>query len=154
MNAMTTEGSTRAAGIEYQRLTGTLGAEVRGVDMTQPIDATTIAELTAGLVKYKVLFFRAQAITTQQHLDFALRFGKSEPYALGELGSLTFHPEYRDIAVLDSVPGKAPSRADVWHSDLTFQVMPSFGSILRRGKRHCCSEPSSIGFWVCPRTTR
>jgi alpha-ketoglutarate-dependent taurine dioxygenase len=137
--------SNHVSNLRYERLTGKLGAEVSGINLTRSIDHDIIAALTAALVEHKVLFFRNQPMTTAQHLEFAAHFGKSEPYALGELGALTFHPQYPDVAVLDSIPGKAPSRADVWHSDLTFQQAPSFGSILR-----CVIAPEFGGdtLWV------
>lgn len=122
--------------LRYQRLTGVLGAEITGVDITAPLDERVLNALRDLLVEHKVIFFRKQPLTTKRLLDFALNFGTPEPYALGKLANLTFHPEYPDVAVLDSIPGQPPARADVWHSDLTFQEKPSFGSVL-----HCVIAP-------------
>ena len=54
-------------GITFDRLSPTIGAEVGNIDLRETLDDATIATLRAGLLEHKVLFFREQAITSEQH---------------------------------------------------------------------------------------
>ncbi|MFI4975670.1 MAG: TauD/TfdA dioxygenase family protein [Caulobacterales bacterium] len=106
-------------------LTPSIGAEVAGVDLGEPQDATTIAGLRRALLDWKVLFFRDQDITTEQHLAFARNFGELEvhPFAPSKPG----YPEVLAITHDRDHPG----RENTWHSDVTWREAPSLGSILR-----------------------
>jgi len=76
------------------------------------------------LVERKVLFFRDQALTADQHIAFAARFGELviHPFTKNN----TQHPEiiqlYNDK--------KHPPKVNKWHSDVTWRKEPSLGSIL------------------------
>ena len=48
--------------------TPTIGAEIQGLDLRQHLDATTKAWVAEQLVQHKVIFFRDQQISAQQHL--------------------------------------------------------------------------------------
>jgi taurine dioxygenase len=64
-------------------LTPTIGAEVSGIDLSWPLEPPLKAALRQALLDWKVLFFRDQDITTEQHLAFARAFGELEvhPFA-------------------------------------------------------------------------
>lgn len=47
-----------------------LGAEISGVDLRQPLDAGQVAAIRAALLRYKVLFFREQDISHEDHVHF------------------------------------------------------------------------------------
>lgn len=106
-------------------LTPTIGAEVSGIDLSQPLDAGTVAALRQALLDWKVLFFRDQAIDTDQHLAFARCFGELEvhPFAPQKPG----YPEVLAITHDRDNRGKE----NTWHSDVTWRLEPSLGSILR-----------------------
>jgi taurine dioxygenase len=106
-------------------MTPTIGAEVEGVDLSRPLEARTIAALRKALLDWKVLFFRDQDITTEQHLAFARCFGELEvhPFAPQKLG----YPEVLAITHDANSRGKE----NTWHSDVTWRLEPSLGSILR-----------------------
>ena len=112
-------------GLEVAPLTPTIGAEVHGVDLSRPLDEATISSLRAALLDWKVLFFRDQDITTEQHLDFARRFGELEthPFAPHKPG----YPEVLAITHDENNKG----RENTWHSDVTWRIEPSLGSVLR-----------------------
>src|SRR4051812_27578770 len=95
-------------------LTTVLGAEVSGVDLSAPLDAAAIAAIRAALLEHKVLLFRKQSLDPTSQAGVASRFGDLTPAHPVE-PSVEGHPE---ILSLDSDDG---ARADVWHSDLTFQ---------------------------------
>ncbi|HEY2069163.1 MAG TPA: TauD/TfdA family dioxygenase [Rhizomicrobium sp.] len=106
-------------------LTPSIGAEITGIDLREPLDTETLAELRAALLDRKVLFFRDQDITTEQHLTFARAFGALEvhPFAPHKPG----HPEVMAITHGPDNKGKE----NTWHSDVTWRIEPSLGSILR-----------------------
>ena len=64
-------------------LTPTIGAEIGDIDLRRPLDDAAKAALRQALLDWKVLFFRDQDITTEQHLAFAGAFGDLEvhPFA-------------------------------------------------------------------------
>jgi len=106
-------------------LTPTIGAEVEGIDLSRPLDASTVSALRRALLDWKVLFFRDQDITTDQHLAFARNFGDLEvhPFAPQKPG----YPEVLAITHDANSRGKE----NTWHSDVTWRLEPSLGSILR-----------------------
>lgn len=114
-----------AAHFGIKPLTPTIGAEIGGIDLKEPLDAATLREVRAALLEWKVLFFRDQDITTEQHLDFARKFGELEvhPFAPHKAG----YPEV--LAITHNRESRG--RENTWHSDVTWRLEPSLGSILR-----------------------
>ncbi|MEP2830166.1 TauD/TfdA family dioxygenase [Parvibaculum sp.] len=106
-------------------LTPAIGAEISGIDLSRPTDAATRAVLREALLQWKVIFFRDQDITTEQHLAFARQFGELEvhPFAPHKEG----YPEVLAITHNRERPGKE----NKWHSDVTWRECPSLGSVLR-----------------------
>ncbi|QUD87404.1 TauD/TfdA dioxygenase family protein [Phenylobacterium montanum] len=123
MNQLTRQ--LNVLGLELAPLTPTIGAEVHGVDLARPLDAQTQAALRQALLDWKVIFFRDQDITTEQHLAFARAFGELEahPFAPHKPG----YPEVLAITHDD----KSRGRENTWHSDVTWRLEPSLGSVLR-----------------------
>jgi hypothetical protein len=58
-------------------LTGTTGAEIRGVSLRQPLPLATVAEIRQALFDYKVIFFPEQHLSTDEHFAFAAQLGRS-----------------------------------------------------------------------------
>jgi taurine dioxygenase len=112
-------------GLVLAPLTPTIGAEVSGIDLRQPVSPGQTAALRQALLDWKVLFFRDQDITTEQHLAFAGAFGALEvhPFAPHKPG----YPEV--LAITHDRDSRG--RENTWHSDVTWRLEPSLGSILR-----------------------
>jgi len=119
---------------EIKPYSPTIGAEIHGIDLRQPMPDATLASLRAALLEWKVLFFRDQDITTEQHLAFARRFGELEihPFAPSK-------PDYPEVLAISHGPNK-PGTENTWHSDVTWREKPSLGSILR-----CLAGPTVGG---------
>jgi taurine dioxygenase len=115
------------AHIQVEPVTTSIGAEVRGVDLREPLDAAVVGELTSAWQEHKVLFLRDQPIDREQHKRFARYFG--EIYRHPYLKDVTKDP---DVVKLYS-GGDTGSRyvAEGWHTDVTFSEQPPMGSILR-----------------------
>jgi taurine dioxygenase len=115
---------TQIGTLQIETVTPTIGAIVRGVDLSRALDDKTIGSVRAALLKHQVIFFEDQDLTPTQQRDFAHRFG-----------SLHVHPLYPQI---ESVPevlildnhANNPTDNDAWHTDVTFIETPPMGTIL------------------------
>ena len=63
-------------GLELRKVTPHCGAEVSGIDLSQPLDAPAVAALQSALAENCVLFFRDQAMTPEQHKALGRQFGE------------------------------------------------------------------------------
>ena len=69
-------GAEAFARFEARRLSPAIGAVLHGVDLSEPMDDALVAEIRKALLRYKVIFFRDQDITREQHIAFARKFGE------------------------------------------------------------------------------
>jgi taurine dioxygenase len=105
-----------------------LGAEIRGIDLREPLDEATRDALRTTLLRYRVIFFRDQPLSREQHIAFGRAFGDLETHPVFS------HPDYPEILPLiaDEFRGKYRASTDSnWHADTTFRENPSAASILR-----------------------
>lgn len=111
--------------IDVEPMTGLVGAEISNIDLSTELSDATMTEVERALLEWKVIFFRDQDISTDDHLRFARWFGDLEvhPFAPHKDG----YPEVLAITHDENSPG----RENLWHSDVTWRLEPSLGSILR-----------------------
>ena len=103
-------------------LTGGLGAEIFGADLR---DAEQFAEIRRAFVDFSVIVLRSQAITPDDHLAFARRWG---PVNVNRFfTALESHP---DIAVVVKEPDQSGAVGEHWHTDHAYDRCPAMGSIL------------------------
>ncbi|GAB7539953.1 TauD/TfdA dioxygenase family protein [Burkholderia sp. 22PA0099] len=115
-------------------LSAHIGAEIRGVDLTRPLEALEIAAIRGALLKWRVVFFREQFLTHEQHVAFSAQFGE---LTLGHpvFGHVDGHPEvysigkHRQSTRFEGQPVRRPWTG--WHTDVTAAVNPPWASILR-----------------------
>ncbi len=110
---------------KVNRLSPNIGAELLNIDLKQNLDNQIKQKIYEALLVYKVIFFRNQNLTTEEHLNFAKNFGELEihPFAPHKKG----FPEVLNITHNEKNKGKE----NTWHSDVTWRQKPSLGSILR-----------------------
>lgn len=113
--------------IEVRPLAGALGAELFGVDLSQPLSNKQFDSIHRAFLDHQVIFFRDQTITPEQHLDFARKFGELDihPFAAG----LDDYPEILPV-VKEAADTTKANFGGSWHSDVTFYEKPALGSIL------------------------
>jgi alpha-ketoglutarate-dependent taurine dioxygenase len=119
----------RLAGLRWQnfraeQLGTTVGAILTGVDLTATLPDDVIAEIRQALVDYKVIFFRDQPLTQEQHVAFARRFGDLEVHPF--IPANPAHPELVRFEKSAEVSGYENS----WHHDVTWRETPSMGAVL------------------------
>lgn len=111
--------------LDIRPISGALGAEIHGLDLTANLTEKDVQRLRKLLVEHEVIFFRDQDISPAQHKALALTFGP-----------LQTHPAYEtvegfpEITILESTPDK-PTKIEAWHSDMTFRKHPPMGTVLR-----------------------
>ena len=108
-----------------KRLSPSIGAELLDIDLKKPLTDSLKDEIYHALLVYKVIFIRDQDLTIEQHMDFAKNFGDLEihPFASND----EQYPEVLKITHNEKNKG----RENTWHSDVTWRLEPSLGSILR-----------------------
>ncbi|MCW2240574.1 TauD/TfdA dioxygenase family protein [Azospirillum canadense] len=115
-------------------LTGHIGAEIDGVDLRQPLQPAVVAEIKAALLTWKVVFFRDQPLSHEQHVAFASAFG-APTIGHAVYGFVDGHPQVYSVArdrFDDRHKGELLIRPWTgWHSDVTAAVNPPAASILR-----------------------
>ncbi len=110
---------------EIKPLTPHIGAELRGLDLRDDQDDMTIAAIRAALNQHKVIFFRDQNLSADQHVAFGRRFGALEVHPATPKSQ-----ENPEILRITHGP-KSPGIENFWHTDVTWRAEPSLGSILR-----------------------
>lgn len=108
-----------------------LGAEIIGLDLAQPLNEHDFARIYRAHLEHHVVVFRDQYITPEQHIAFSRRFGKLQIHVLEQF-LLSGYPE---ILIVSNIieNGKPIGLGDAgkyWHSDLSYKVVPSLGSML------------------------
>ena len=90
-------GTNTPEPIEVVPLTLHIGAEIRGVDLTQPLPPEQLKAVRDAFLKWKVIFFRDQNLDHAQHVAMARQFG--EP-TIGHavFGHVEGHPEIYSVA--------------------------------------------------------
>jgi taurine dioxygenase len=121
-------GAAQASGMEsafeIHPLTPAIGAELSGIDLSDPLPDETIADIRQALLDHKVIFFRDQNLEQEQLLGFAKRFGTLEIHPATPKDQL--NPEILRI----EHGAKSKGQENMWHSDVTWRPEPSLGSVL------------------------
>lgn len=112
--------------LELSPLTPRIGAEVRGVDLSQPLSDAQDGELRRALRDWMVLVFRSQTLTHEQHKEFGRQFGELHTHPLMRSAKMA-HPEILPVITNAESPYTA---GDGWHTDVTCDDIPPMGSML------------------------
>ena len=112
-------------GLRFHRISGSLGAEVSGVDLSDEIADRTISAIRAGLLEHLVLVFRDQSLDPGSLAAFARRFGElnRHPY----VKPLDGHP---DVFRIVKEPDDIHHFGNGWHSDLSYAERPALATML------------------------
>ncbi len=102
------------------------GAEVRGVDLSQPLDAATIAALRSAWLEHHVLAFPDQRLDDDALERYTQYFGAfgDDPFIAPIAGRKHI------IAVERRADETTSLFAEAWHSDWSFQPRPPAGTCL------------------------
>jgi taurine dioxygenase len=110
---------------EVRPLAGSIGAEIRGIDLSRPLDPPLTEKLQGLLTDHGVLALRDQEITREQHLAFARTLGEPDrhPIARGM-------KDMPDMIRVHKPAGEPAFFGTSWHTDNTFFECPSAITVL------------------------
>lgn len=126
--------------ISVRRLAPTIGAEIRGVDLSRDIPDYQFDEIRRALDENLAVIFRDQNLTTEEHKAFARRFGTLHRHLLAKskvVAGATFDPE---ILGWQTTKESRFTAGDAWHHDVSCDPEPIWGSLL-----HVTRLPESGG---------
>ena len=111
--------------IQERPLSGVLGAEVEGVDLSAPLADDMFARVRESLLRNGVICLRDQKLSREGQIQFARRFGECDIHPIAN--AMEGHPEM--IRVLKPA-GEPAYFGTSWHSDNSFFEKPSAITIL------------------------
>jgi taurine dioxygenase len=127
------------AGVTVTRVGAVIGAEVRGLNLSDELDSSTRAWIHEAVVEHGVLAFRGQDLDAPHFHDFASRFGSLQHHVLRKYR----HKDFPGLSWLTnvnedgSVDRFGVTRATAWHTDGTYTDDPPALGIL-----HALEVPS------------
>ena len=113
------------AGITVTPIAGALGAEIDGIDLTQPLRAADVAAMRQALLDHLVIFFRDQPLSCENFMAFAEAFGTPTHYPLIE--GIAGFPFIIEIVKQEH---ETANFGGIWHADTTYLPEPPMGSML------------------------
>ncbi len=122
-------------------VTDSFAAEIGDVDLSLPLSAAQFSEIEAAFDRYCVLVFPDQHLSSDQHIEFASRFGPIETtiHAVRSDAQLRIRSDLADVSNLDPANGiwGKDSRKRMfemgnrmWHTDSSFRRVPARASLL------------------------
>jgi len=123
--------------LAIHRLSPSLGAEIVGLDLAQPLDAPTLGHVRDAFQEHHMLCFRDQRLTDEQLMAFSVQLGPLEAFPEKDKtkGKIEVYnvanvsPEGEHLAVED--PRVIFQRNNArWHTDSSYRFEPSLASIL------------------------
>ena len=125
--------------IQVTPLHPTLGAELHGVDLTQPVLPGVFAEIETAFNRCGILVFPDQPVSDEQQLVFSQLFGPVEVNPNYAGAKMRLRPDIADISNLDA-EGRVLARDDrrnlfnlgnqLWHTDSSFKRIPAKCALL------------------------
>ncbi len=113
--------------LEFRKVTGHCGAEVHGIDLSQPLGVEVVDVLSNALAEHCVLFFHEQSMTPAQQKALGRHFGELHIHpAWPRL--VDGHPEVMEIYADENTRRIA---GEDWHSDVSCDREPPLGTILQ-----------------------
>lgn len=111
--------------MEIESVSSAIGAHVRGVDLSKPLETEELEELRVAFAQYGVLFFREQTLTPESQICFAETWGRI-------IINRFFTPVegFPQVAEVRKEPHQSFNVGGGWHTDHSYDVEPALGSIL------------------------
>jgi taurine dioxygenase len=112
--------------LELDVLTPIIGAEIRGICISEDLTDDDVQSIHSALLKHHVVFFRDQQLTPGQQSAFARRFGRLRRAQKASFGVVDDAP---GVSVLLNDEARAPN-VNHYHSDGIFRAQPEFAAML------------------------
>lgn len=115
------------------------GAEIRGVDVSKPIDDATFATIEQAFDRYGVLIFPGQSLTAAEQVAFSARFGPVEQNHNAEVYGVGGSPDIYQLSNILDGNGKqigVKGSGTQWHTDMSYAAIPARATML-----YCLEAP-------------
>ncbi|HKK29269.1 MAG TPA: TauD/TfdA family dioxygenase [Alphaproteobacteria bacterium] len=120
--------------IHVKPLNPTIGAEIRGVDLTKEVSNQQFDEIHRAFAEHCVVFFKEQQpVPPAQQIQFARRFGDLHVHPAAPT-----HPEYPEIFVIHTHKDSKIANGNSWHSDVSCDEHPPLGTMLQLHQLPSC----------------
>lgn len=106
-------------------LSRSVGAEIHGVNLLEPVSDQLIAEIRKIWLEHGVIFFRNQPLDSAAYLAFARRFGEVVEYPF-----VKGLPDFPLIIPVLKLPHEKHNFGGVWHTDTTYLAEPPSATML------------------------
>ncbi len=128
-------------GAQFWPVSENFAAEVGDVDLSKPLSPDDLAAIRAAFDRYAVLVFPDQALSADEHIDFARNFGPLETSiathrkdaklrVVAELADVSNLDENNELWGENSRQRMFQLGNRLWHSDSTFKYTPAYASVL------------------------
>jgi taurine dioxygenase len=117
------DGATQ--GLTVRRLSGAIGAEVRGIDLSGDLPPARIARLREIWLEHGVIFFRGQDLPPREFLRLARRFGEAVEYPF-----VKGLPEAPEVIPVVKLEHETLNFGGLWHSDTAYLEAPPMATML------------------------
>jgi taurine dioxygenase len=123
--------AARSAGLVVKPSASCLGAEIAGVDLSQPLSDEVFGRILDVFHQYSVICFRDQKLTPEQLAAFSARFGELDVHHMTE-HTLPHLPQVRILsnAVKEGRAVGITRGGMHWHSDLSYKKQPALATLL------------------------
>jgi alpha-ketoglutarate-dependent taurine dioxygenase len=112
--------------IEVRKCTPHIGAEIFGVDLSEPLSAEQFEDVHTALMEHLVIFFRDQSLSPERQKELGSRFGKLHVHPAAP-SVLPGHPE---VFVIKADESSKFVAGEDWHSDVSCEIEPPLGTML------------------------
>jgi taurine dioxygenase len=115
----------RANHIEVVPMSASVGAEMRGLDLSKALSDDEIGDVRETLADRGVVVFRDQALTERQHIAMARQFG--------DININRFFARregFPEISLVTKEPDQKLNIGGGWHTDHSYDAAPALGSLL------------------------
>ncbi len=106
-------------------ISGAIGAEIEGVDLSKPLGVETVRQIRQALLDHLVIFFRDQDLTPEAYMTFAERFGTPVEYPM--IKGIEGYPYIIEIV---KEAEQTVNFGGIWHADTTYLETPAMGAML------------------------
>ena len=111
--------------ISVEPLSGSIGAEIKGVYISESPNKHVISEIRRAFLNHNVIVLRDQNITSDQYMDFAEKFGEPSEYPF--IQGLPGYPYINPIIKLED---ETVNFGGTWHTDTAYLNEPPLGTML------------------------
>ena len=122
--------------IDIVPLSGPLGAEVRGLDLSKALSRDEFDAVRTAWLKHIVLLFREQQLSDAGLVQFSRRFGVLDVAPMSDIG-VSSVPGFPEIFVLSNVVergrpiGTHGAREVQWHTVMSYAQHPPMANVLQ-----------------------